>query len=129
MRENKYKVWCKDRNEWEKDQSFLMPNGMLCYQAKTSLHGLRLYKPENHIAVFYTGMKDKSGKEIFEADIVTCSMSFEGGTLPHIGEIVYDNTFGAFATKNESGVTLLHNHCLHTIEVIGNIYENPELLK
>ena len=77
----------------------------------------------------YTGLKDKNGKEVYEGHDVDVRMSFEGGTLPHRGVIVYDEEHGAFGTKNDAGVTLLHNHCLHTLEVIGNIHENPELLK
>jgi uncharacterized phage protein (TIGR01671 family) len=76
-----------------------------------------------------TGLFDKSGVEIYEGDIIDVRMGYEGGTLPHRGVIVYDNTFGAFGTKNEAGVTLLHHHCLHTLEIIGNITNNPELLE
>ena len=77
----------------------------------------------------YTGRKDKNGVKVYGGDDVDVSMSFEGGTLPHRGYIVYDNEFGAFGTKNDAGVTLLHNHCLHTLKVIGNIHTNPELLE
>ncbi len=73
------------------------------------------------------GRKDKNDVEIYKGDDIDVSMSFEGGTLPHRGVIVYDATFGAFGTKNEAGITLLHNHCLHTAEVIGNVHDNPEL--
>ena len=76
----------------------------------------------------YIGRLDKNDKEIYEGDIIEVSMSCDGGTLPHIGKIVYDSTFGSFGTENEAGITLLHNHCLHTAKVIGNIHENPELL-
>ncbi len=74
------------------------------------------------------GLKDKAGVEIFEGDIVECRMTYEDGTLPHAGIIVWMDSFGAFATKNHSGETLLHNHLLNTFKVIGNIYENPKWL-
>ena len=77
----------------------------------------------------YIGLKDKNGVKVYGGDDVDVSMSFEGGTLPHRGYIVYDNEFGAFGTKNDAGVTLLHNHCLHTLKVIGNITDSPNLLE
>ena len=73
------------------------------------------------------GLPDKNGVEIYEGDDVDVSMSFEGGTLPHRGVIVYDETFGAFGTKNDAGITLLHNHCLHTLKIIGNVHQEVKI--
>lgn len=77
----------------------------------------------------YIGRKDNKGNKIFEGDIIECKMIFESGSLPHAGEVVFHNRFGAFATKNLGGITLLHNHLLNTLEIIGNIHDNPELLR
>ena len=77
----------------------------------------------------FTGLKDKNGKDIYDGDIVDCDMSYKGGALPHRGKIVFNKYFGAFATKNEGGETLIHNHIVSSFEVIGNIHENKDLLK
>lgn len=76
----------------------------------------------------YIGIEDKTGEEVYRGNIVTCEMIHKGGSLPHMGEVVYVNEFGSFATRNLGGETLLHNHLLNTFRVIGNIYDNPELL-
>ena len=67
----------------------------------------------------YTGLHDKHGKEIYEGDI----LGNEWGKY----RLYWDS--GAFIAKSEDGF------CFHLIaldltalEVIGNIYENPELL-
>lgn len=66
----------------------------------------------------YTGLKDKNNKEIFEGDIV------KFGTL--VGEIKY--TRAEFYCRFVGGLIPSNGMAWHW-EVIGNIYQNPELLQ
>ena len=71
-----------------------------------------------------TGLKDKNGVEIYGGDIVNANiLSWNLGTM---GEIVYDKEHSCYGNKNEAGITPLNR--LNDFEVIGNIYENKELL-
>lgn len=68
----------------------------------------------------YTGLHDKNGKEIYEGDIVT-----EG---EYIGQVVFDEYYlGFFINFVDSEQEPLYD--VPNLEIIGNIYENKELLK
>ena len=70
----------------------------------------------------FTGLLDKSGKEIFDGDIV----QIEGGGAITVAEVCYITPCYQLRIKNHG----LHNFdAFDLIKVIGSIYENPELLK
>ena len=77
----------------------------------------------------YTGLKDKDGKEIYDGDVVKDT----DGKVGYISFLKQEMGF-VIVWKNRDS-RLGHRHrgsgydLDNTIEVIGNIYDNPELLK
>lgn len=88
----------------------------------------------------YTGLKDKNGKKIYEGNIVKIefdmfAMNFglnehikeHGNKYEFVGEVKYYD--GAFHIDNNKDEAYDLFHEISPVEVIGNIYENPELLE
>jgi uncharacterized phage protein (TIGR01671 family) len=87
----------------------------------------------------YTGLKDKSGKEIYEGDIVrfidTEFTSNESGSsyddLPMLEHIIWneDESGWDVSSRNYIDRQDFLDQTGDDVEVIGNIYQNPDLLK
>ena len=83
------------------------------------------------IIMQFTGLHDKNGREIYEGDIVSYKRNvgnWTGKSLTTIHEIIFTEEINAFVMKDNSGYIKLRKHLGYEYEVIGNIYENAELL-
>lgn len=71
----------------------------------------------------YTGLKDKNGKEIYEGDIIC------GSPQRVVGEVVYHNDRIEIKDGNPQYWVGVNFFLQEGREIIGNIHDNPELLK
>lgn len=93
----------------------------------------------NYVLQQFTGLKDKNGQEIYEGDILKYNdffWNFKEDQI-HIGVVRWQDWNGAFDCERRmiDGKEVKPEHGLPAIqfkwkaEVIGSIYENPDLLK
>lgn len=92
------------------------------------------YKVEMWKVMQYTGLNDKNKKPIYEGDLIKIyddeirKVEFKNAFWM-LQEYVLEDVLGGFGTDMESGFKPLYRYAEWAIEIIGNIHENPELLK
>ena len=87
-------------------------------------YGLEALNDEVFIVEQFTGLHDKNGKEIFEGDVLKDENN--GSVLGHITEVVYFQPEFCLRDSKKRAFTLFRGGLY---EVLGNVFENPELLK
>lgn len=81
------------------------------------------YQPSIQV-MQYTGLKDENGMEIYEGDILQFS-----GRVVACGIVKYNENLCCFQACHKMSCWLICKESEVKVEIIGNIYENPELLE
>lgn len=84
--------------------------------------------PKSYTLMQYTGLKDKNGVEIYEGDIVR-QLREDKRFRPLVGEVTVRNGFTWIEDKLDPQGFGGMQYDPSIVEVIGNIYEDKELLK
>ncbi len=134
MSEIKYKVWCKNRHEWEQNDIAICPDGnILHWEAPKQLPDF--IKKERYDIVLYTGFNDRydsQQEELYERDIVKVLSHYDGDYFVKetIGLITMLDGEWSVVDKNKNNICSLWDYVNNWCGgKIGNSYDNPELLK
>lgn len=115
MREIKFRAW------------HIKAKTMLYPEKQWYLFGWKEDESQPIEIMQYTGLKDKNGKEIYEGDVVKFKIRiFEERYQETLHSIVFDS--GSFCFKDSCSVKTLREWNSF-IEIVGNKFENPELLE
>ena len=133
MRTIKFRAWDKINKKWMNGKDF----PWTYTQESTPIfsfdpQGIACMNEWDCEIIQFTGLKDKNGKEIYEGDIFQCLYAFDGCTN-HVMVVEYNEPRAGFFPRwdyekcQQKGVSK-NMHDLEELKIIGNIYENPELL-
>lgn len=138
MREIKFRAWDRERQRMlhfgEPCLNTNSPTTYLCFPMIDE-SGKEVYDPDSMwdspddrmVMLEYTGLKDKNGKEIYEGDIVQFT-AFKVIMRQEVswGAIFHETQMGD--THSGAGFEIMDLSDPSTCEVIGNRYQNPELI-
>ena len=114
MREIKFRAWDKENKRMLMSGIYYSLDGRIIWAGGGKFNGTLMQ---------FTGLKDKNGKEIYEGDTVraTKERNYYSGIVRFID--------GFFGLESDAGLRTLQWYHDFELEIFGNIYEKPELLK
>lgn len=125
----RFRAWLKKKQEmdneidhisWLEDELYCIGDGITY-----------MVSAEDLVLMQSTGLKDKNGKEIFEGDVL--EIEDEGEVLGN-AKLTWDNEQAVFMIEAVSVDDIAPFHEIlsdesYSYRVVGNVYENPELLE
>lgn len=125
MRDIKFRAWDKALKRWT---NYSIDDDLLMFYDKHAECWETDQEGERFILCQYTGLKNFKGKEIYEGDLVKSE-----GFFGWIGVVKFLDKNQSFVfeaiDKNYRGSRLSLGQFEQYVKIIGNIYENPELLE
>ena len=137
MREIKFRIFDKQEEEFLNEEDYAINFVGTIFKACLDEEVFEVLDADMYIVTQYTGLKAKNDVEIYEGDIVIVENYNHHGKNPNkVMFVYYDNLTAQYCTKIEKTNCkiedlIMENQPLcfaHSIEIIGNIYENKELL-
>lgn len=135
MRDIKFRIWDGAKNEWlaSSNKDALSYYGFALVGEVMTVQSPPVWSlDEGNVVEQFTGLKDINDTEIYEGDIC----SFTSKTGKHVGTVEWTDDLAGF------GLRMVKNNFLYTfseldtmgvnldtLEVVGNIHENPEFLE
>ncbi|TAN63740.1 hypothetical protein WS9_015460 [Paraclostridium sordellii 8483] len=153
MRDIKFRIWDETRDKMHENNNIsyidFKENLVCVYDYIDYYEDTRFLFKNNSVIMQYTGLKDKNGKEIYEGDILSykhivytdCSKTeiekiedeafIEIINYAPIASVVkaHSENVKCFGHDTINNQFLIIDLKSDEVEVIGNTYENPELLK
>ena len=140
MREILFRGKCGYNNEWVEGFYY---RAKLCRSDKELCHYITIPHPESdgqpsdHIMVHpetvgqFTGLTDKNGKKVFENDIIVICYETDGEEFTETKRVHYNEKECCWYPMRWEECCEYCDHYteVKSIEVIGNIHDNPELLE
>lgn len=121
MREILFKAKRKDNGEWVEGDAIHEPIGMSIRHEKNGMSVRVPVDPDTLCQ--YTGLTDKNGKRIWENDII--ELPGEDGYFV----CEWQEDTARFVLNGEGLTVDFDNYWSYEVEVIGNIFDNPDLLE
>ena len=126
MRELKFRVWDNKNKKFLPESHFaILGSGKVIVTLSGYYEHFTNKTQDDYVVQQYTGLQDSKGNDIYEGDILKAT-SDQYDNENFVGKVIFDE--GCFLTWiNKNDIREVWSG--DDIEVIGNIFENKELLK
>ena len=124
MRTLKYRVYIKHWGNSENDELVYPKEGTLY----TYLEVFESGGFKDAVFQQFTGLLDKNGKEVYEGDLLEFAYT---DNKKFVGKVEYEEKFACFVAATGNAFETFSDLADYTssFKVVGNIFENPELIK